>query len=87
MTPGDSTAARSAESGSGIPVEEHRPTASALPYDQHARNDFTLLPYDQQLQTIRRLHARGYGDHSISDATGLSVEYVRRLLGEHEARK
>jgi hypothetical protein len=31
---------------------------------------------------IHELRSRGLGDYDIATATGLSVEYVRRVLGE-----
>jgi hypothetical protein len=31
---------------------------------------------------IHELRNRGFGDHEIAAATALSVEYVRRVLGE-----
>lgn len=31
---------------------------------------------------VHELRSRGYSDHTIAAATGLSVEYVRRVLGE-----
>ena len=41
-------------------------------------------PQDAQTMriAIHELRARGFGDYDISAATGLSVEYVRRVLGE-----
>lgn len=47
--------------------------------DLQSRDYFGLLPRDQQIQAIRRL-AAVHGDHVIAEATGLSVDYVRRLL-------
>lgn len=43
---------------------------------------FLLLPRDQQVQAIRRLHCAGMGDHDIARVTRLNVEQVRRLLAE-----
>lgn len=53
---------------------------SALSYDVQARDQFALLPHDQQAQALRRLAAMGHGDHVIANATGLDVQFVRRLL-------
>lgn len=53
---------------------------SAALYDQHARNDFTLLPLDQQVGTIRAWAREGCSDHEIAARTRLHVEMIRRLL-------
>lgn len=45
---------------------------------------FLLLSRDQQLEAIRRLHALGWSDYGIASATRLSVEQIRRLLGEQQ---
>jgi hypothetical protein len=41
-----------------------------------------LLSRAQQLDAIRRMHNKGQSDYAIAAATRLSVEQVRRLLGE-----
>lgn len=38
---------------------------------------------DETRSAVKELAARGLGDYDIASATGLSVEGVRRLLGEH----
>jgi DNA-binding NarL/FixJ family response regulator len=43
---------------------------------------FLLLDRDQQESAIRRLAASGMNDYGIAAATGLSVEMVRRVIGE-----
>ena len=58
-----------------------------LRYDLLAHHHFHAMPHDQQVQAIRRLAAAGQGEHTIAQATGLSVEMVRRVLGEREARR
>lgn len=55
---------------------------NAHSHDQHARNDFTLLPFDQQIGTIHTWAREGCSDHEISARTRLHVEQVRRLLSE-----
>lgn len=57
-----------------------------LSYDVHARDHFHAMPADQQHGAIRCLAAAGHSDYTIANATGLSVEMVRRLLSEREAR-
>jgi hypothetical protein len=46
---------------------------------------FLLLPHDRQVEAIYRLHRLGWSDYSIAAATRLSVEAVRRALGEAKA--
>jgi len=41
-----------------------------------------LLGQDQQRDAIVRMHKQGWTDHGIAAATRLSVEAVRRILGE-----
>jgi hypothetical protein len=55
---------------------------STLLYDQHARDHFALLPREQQRAAINCMAVEGHADHTIARATGLSVDYVRRLLSE-----
>lgn len=44
---------------------------------------FHTLDREQQAQAIRRLASLGQGEHTIAHATGLSVEQIRRVLGEN----
>lgn len=46
---------------------------------------FHTLDRSRQAEAIRRLAATGMSDHGISHATQLSLEQVRRILGEHTA--
>jgi hypothetical protein len=46
---------------------------------------FLTLAEPEKAQAVRRLAYQGYSDHGIAQATGLSVEMVRRVLSEHEA--
>jgi hypothetical protein len=46
---------------------------------------FLLLPPEEQLAAIYRLHQLGWSDYGIASATRLSVEQVRRLLSEAKA--
>lgn len=41
---------------------------------------FQALDRDQQAQAIRRLAATGQGERTIAQATGLTIEMVRRIL-------
>jgi hypothetical protein len=45
---------------------------------------FLLLPADQQREAIRRLAALGHGEHTISAATGLAPDAIRRVLMDAE---
>jgi len=49
-----------------------------------ARLHFTVLTQDEQTAAIRRLVAAGQGVETIAQATGLSIEMVRRILAETE---
>lgn len=49
----------------------------------YARLHFWTLEPEQQAAAIRRLIASGMSEYGASHATGLSVEMIRRLLGEH----
>jgi hypothetical protein len=49
------------------------------------RLHFHALSSDEQRAAIRRMADSGQGDHTIAEATGLSVECVRQIIGErHE---
>lgn len=50
-----------------------------------ARLHFTTLDRDQKAQAIRRLAAIGQSEYTIASATGLAVEFIRRVLAEQEA--
>ena len=41
---------------------------------------FRLLTRDAQAEAIRRLIAEGMSEHGAAAATGLSVEFIRRML-------
>jgi hypothetical protein len=43
---------------------------------------FHALDYQQQVEAIARLAMTGMTAHDVSHATGLSVEMIRRILGE-----
>jgi hypothetical protein len=43
---------------------------------------FTLLSRAEQREAIHRLSRSGMSDHTIASATALSVEMVRKILGE-----
>lgn len=47
---------------------------------------FLLLPRQQQIEAIYRLHVSGMSDYGIASATRLSVEQIRRLLGEQQGQ-
>ena len=50
--------------------------------DADRMRHFHALDREQQAQAIRRLGATGLSEHGIAQATGLSVEMVRQVLGE-----
>jgi ABC-type phosphate/phosphonate transport system ATPase subunit len=43
---------------------------------------FAMLTRDEQADAIHRLSRSGMSDHAIASATQLSVEMVRKILGE-----
>ena len=43
---------------------------------------FLLLDHDEQVAAIQGLARSGMGDYTIAAATGLSVEAIRRIIGE-----
>jgi hypothetical protein len=49
------------------------------------RLQFQSLRADDQHAAIRHMVNAGHGDHTIAEATGLSVEFVRQIIWErHE---
>jgi hypothetical protein len=46
---------------------------------------FLLLSHDEKCAAIRKLAASGVGDHEIAAATMLSVEQIRKIIGERLA--
>jgi hypothetical protein len=46
---------------------------------------FHALDREQQAQAIRRLSSVGLGEHSIAQATGLSIEQVAQVLNEADS--
>lgn len=53
--------------------------------DESRMRHFHTLSRSAQAEAIRRLSAVGQTEHTIARATGLSVEMVRRVLGEQSA--
>jgi DNA-binding NarL/FixJ family response regulator len=51
-------------------------------YRERQLQHFHALDHVQQRQAIQRLAAAGHADSTIAQATGLSVEMVRRILSE-----
>jgi DNA invertase Pin-like site-specific DNA recombinase len=47
---------------------------------------FANLTRDQQADVIRRMANEGHSETTIATATGLSVELIRRVIGEREQR-
>jgi hypothetical protein len=43
---------------------------------------FAMLTRDEQAEAIHRLSRSGASDHGIASATQLSVEMIRKILGE-----
>jgi hypothetical protein len=62
-----------------MPVIIDNPDTAALA-NQHQPKDV-----DAMRMAVHELRNRGFGDHCIADVTSLSVEYVRRTLGERIA--
>jgi hypothetical protein len=56
--------------------------ASLDHYDRDRMQNFESLDRQQQAQAIKNMAASGVGDHGIASATKLSVEAVRRVIGE-----
>jgi hypothetical protein len=52
--------------------------------DDARREHFDSLTRSEQEAAIRRMAADGASEYGISAATGLSVEMVRRILGERD---
>ena len=48
--------------------------------------NFLTLTQDEQAQAIRRLARAGMSDHGIVSATRLSVEMVRKILGNSKTQ-
>ena len=63
-----------------------RTVAGVLDQAALARLHFQELDREQQAAGIRGLAADGYGDHAIACATGLSVELIRRVIGEQRGK-
>jgi hypothetical protein len=57
---------------------------SANPEDRRMHY-FVMLTRDEQVDAIHRLSRSGMTDHGIASATQLSVEMVRKILGETKA--
>lgn len=53
--------------------------------DATRMHHFHTLSPEHQADALRRLAALGYSDHGIASASGLSVEFVRRVLGSKPA--
>jgi DNA invertase Pin-like site-specific DNA recombinase len=51
-------------------------------YEERRRANFGLLDAENQAAAIRRMKSQGHGDVTIATATGLSVEFIRRVLNE-----
>lgn len=50
--------------------------------DESRMRHFHTLTRSAQGEAIRRLAALGQSEHMIARATGLSVEMIRRVMGE-----
>ena len=50
-------------------------------------NHFMMLTQDEQHDAIVRLSRSGFSDYGIAAATQLSVEQIRKVLGEARARE
>jgi|HubBroStandDraft_4_1064222.scaffolds.fasta_scaffold647499_2 hypothetical protein len=47
------------------------------------RLHFTTLSPAEQAQAIRRMDLSGHSVHTIANATGLAIEAIAQVLGEH----
>jgi hypothetical protein len=61
------------------------PASSEAAHRERQLQKFLTLDREQQHRAIHELAADGHGDLTIAQATGLSVEMVRRILAESEA--
>lgn len=48
---------------------------------------FAMMTREEQAAAIKRMASLGWSDHGIASATRLSVEMVRRILGEWVPRE
>lgn len=48
---------------------------------------FHILSRAEQAAAIRRLHSVGYSDHGIANATRLSVEFIRHVIGDRQEER
>lgn len=51
------------------------------------RVEFARMTRGQQAEAVRRMAGEGHGEQSIAQASGLSVEAVRRVLGDQVAQR
>jgi ABC-type phosphate/phosphonate transport system ATPase subunit len=58
---------------------------STIPHRERELKLFLLLDHEQQRQAIQRLSTAGMSDATIASATALSIEQVRRILGERKS--
>lgn len=56
---------------------------STHPREREMRH-FELLDHEEQRSAIQRLSVAGMGDYAIAAATMLSVEQIRKILGEQK---
>jgi hypothetical protein len=52
-----------------------------------ARLHFHSLSVEERTAAIHRMASDGHGAHTIAHATGLSVEMIRRIIGETNTRE
>ncbi|MGO9623751.1 MAG: hypothetical protein ACLP2Q_04765 [Steroidobacteraceae bacterium] len=57
----------------------------AIQYRNREMRYFRMLDRTEQAQAIHRLAKSGYSPPTIAAATALSVEMVRKILGEQRA--
>jgi hypothetical protein len=57
-----------------------------LDMEAYRRLHFHSLDAQAQTDAIRRMAATGQGDHTIANATGLSVEFIRQILADNKKR-
>ena len=57
-----------------------RSIGGALDMAAYRRLHFHTLSAEEQAAAVRRMALAGQGEHTIADATGLSVDFIRQLL-------
>jgi len=51
-------------------------------HDNKRMAHFNAMTSEQKADAVRQMAAAGMSDYGVASATGLAVEFVRRLIGE-----